>query len=63
MTTDRGVAGMLKEISGGVCAAKGFRAAGVRCGVKSKVAAGDGNQPVVPSMKDYLTGKKDLAMI
>ena len=54
---------MLKEISGGVCAAKGFRAAGVRCGVKSKVAQGDGNQPVVSSMKDYLTGKKDLAMI
>ena len=54
---------MLKEISGGVCAAKGFRAAGVRCGVKAKVAEGDGNQPVVPSMKDYLTGKKDLAMI
>ena len=53
---------MLKEISGGVCAAKGFRAAGVRCGVKSK-AGGDGNQPVVASMKDYLTGKKDLAMI
>lgn len=54
---------MLKEIPGGVCAAKGFRAAGVRCGVKSKVAEGDGNQPVVTSMKDYLTGKKDLAMI
>ena len=54
---------MLKEISGGVCAAKGFRAAGVRCGVKAKAAQGDGNQPVVASMKDYLTGKKDLAMI
>ena len=26
---------MLKEISGGVCAAKGFRAAGVHCGVKA----------------------------
>ena len=25
---------MLKEISGGVCAAKGFKAAGVHCGVK-----------------------------
>ena len=54
---------MLKEIPGGVCAAKGFRASGVRCGVKSKIAEGDGNQPVVSSMKDYLTGKKDLAMI
>ena len=54
---------MLKEISGGVCAARGFQAAGIRCGVKSKLAEGDGNQPVVSSMKDYLTGKKDLAMI
>ena len=26
---------MLKEISGGVCAAKGFKAAGVHCGVKA----------------------------
>ena len=50
---------MLKEISGGVCAAKGFRAAGIRCGVKSKIAEGDGNQPLVSSMKDYLSGKKD----
>ena len=25
---------MIKEISGGVCAAQGFRAAGVHCGVK-----------------------------
>lgn len=54
---------MLKEISGGVCAAKGFRAAGIRCGVKSKIAEGDGNQPLVSSMKDYLSGKKDLALI
>ena len=54
---------MLKEVSGGVCAAKGFRAAGIRCGVKTKIAEGDGNQPVVSSMKDYLSGKKDLAMI
>ena len=54
---------MLKEISGGVCAARGFQAAGIRCGVKSKLAEGDGNQPVVSSMKDYLTSKKDLAMI
>ena len=54
---------MLKEVSGGVCAAKGFRASGIRCGVKTKIAEGDGNQPVVSSMKDYLSGKKDLAMI
>ena len=26
---------MLKEISGGVCAAKGFQAAGIHCGVKA----------------------------
>ena len=38
---------MLKEISGGVCAAKGFKAAGVHCGVKA------GSSP----------DKNDLAMI
>ena len=38
---------MLKEIPGGVCAAKGFRAAGVHCGVKA------GSSP----------SKNDLAMI
>ena len=38
---------VLKEISGGVCAAQGFRAAGVHCGVKA------GSSP----------DKKDLAMI
>ena len=54
---------MLNRVSGGVCAAKGFRAAGVRCGVKSGMSLGDGNQPIVPSMKDYLSGKFDLAMI
>ncbi len=54
---------MLNRVSGGVCAAKGFRAAGVRCGVKSGMSLGDGNQPIVPSMKDYLSGKYDLAMI
>ena len=26
---------MIKEISGGVCAARGFQAAGVHCGVKA----------------------------
>ena len=25
---------MIKEISGGVCAAQGFKAAGIHCGVK-----------------------------
>ena len=48
---------MLKEISGGVCAAKGFRAAGVYCGVKGSHT--DGPQTVLPSAR----GKNDLAMI
>ena len=26
---------MLKEITGGVCAAQGFKAAGIHCGVKA----------------------------
>ncbi len=51
----------MKTVSGGVTAAKGFTAGGVRCGVKQGLA--DGNQPVVSSMADYLSGKKDLAMI
>ena len=38
---------MWNEISGGVCAAKGFTAAGVHCGVK------EGSDP----------GKNDLALI
>ena len=48
---------MLKEISGGVCAAKGFKAAGVYCGVKGGHV--DGPQTILPSAK----GKNDLAMI
>ena len=52
----------MKQISGGVTAPIGFTAGGIRCGVK-KSAGADGNQPVVSSMKDYLSGKKDLAMI
>lgn len=51
----------MKEIQGGVTAPKGFTAGGIRCGVQKGLA--DGNQPVVPSMTDYLSGKKDLAMI
>ena len=51
----------MKQIQGGVTAPKGFRAAGIHCGVKQGKC--DGNQPIVSSMKDYLTGKKDLAMI
>ena len=51
----------MKQISGGVTAPKGFLAGGIRCGVKKGLA--DGNQPVVSSMADYLSGKRDLAMI
>ena len=51
----------MKQISGGVTAPMGFTAGGIRCGVKKGLA--DGNQPVVSSMTDYLSGKKDLAMI
>ena len=51
----------MKQISGGVTAPIGFTAGGIRCGVKKGLA--DGNQPVVSSMTDYLSGKKDLAMI
>ena len=38
---------MIKEISGGVCAAQGFKAAGIHCGVK------EGGDPA----------KNDLALI
>ena len=48
---------MLREIPGGVCAPKGFRAAGVYCGVKNDGA--DAPQTVLPSAR----GKNDLAMI
>ncbi len=51
----------MKQIQGGVTAPKGFTAAGVRCGVKQSI--GNGGQPVVSAMEDFLTGKKDLAMI
>ena len=54
----------MKQCSGGVCAAKGFKAAGVRCGVK-KSAVFDGNQPLSSGddLSLFLTGKKDLALI
>lgn len=51
----------MKQILGGVTAPRGFTAGGIHCGVKQGLA--DGNQPVVSSMTDYLSGKKDLAMI
>ena len=53
----------MKQISGGICAPRGFRAAGVRCGIKSSHGGADGNQPVVPVIRDFTEGKKDLAMI
>ena len=37
----------MKEIPGGVVAAKGFQAAGIRVGVKSSPVP-DGNQPIAP---------------
>ncbi len=49
----------MKEISGGVVAAKGFKAAGIRVGVKSSPIA-DGNQPVAPYGG---AGKKDVCLI
>ena len=53
----------MKQIQGGVTAPKGFVAGGVRCGVKQ--SKGEGNQPLLGNMSvsDYLSGKKDLAMI
>jgi len=47
----------MKTISGGVCAPKGFRAAGVYCGVKGVHTGAP--QTVLPSARD----KNDLAMI
>ena len=49
---------MLREIPGGVCAPKGFRAAGAYCGVKEGAPV-DAPQTVLPSAR----GKNDLAMI
>ena len=51
----------MKEIPGGVVAAKGFQAAGIRVGVKSSPVP-DGNQPIAP-VPFGGAGKKDLALI
>ena len=51
----------MKQLSGGVAAPKGFRAAGVHCGVKK--GKGDGNQPPKSKRPEVLDGKKDLALI
>ncbi|MEE3395070.1 MAG: bifunctional glutamate N-acetyltransferase/amino-acid acetyltransferase ArgJ [Candidatus Onthomonas sp.] len=51
----------MKEIPGGVIAAKGFQAAGIRVGVKSSPVP-DGNQPIAP-VPFGGAGKKDLALI
>ncbi len=53
----------MKQVPGGITAPMGFKASGVRCGIKHGV--GDGNQPLLGKMSvaDYLSGKKDLALI
>ena len=43
---------MLKEISGGVCAAKGFRAAGIHCGVKAGSSPDKNDLALILSEKD-----------
>lgn len=51
----------MKTITGGVTAPKGFKAAGIHCGVKK--GKGDGNQPPASGKPEVLEGKKDLALI
>ena len=43
---------MLKEISGGVCAAKGFKAAGVHCGVKANSNPNKNDLAIILSEKE-----------
>ena len=43
---------MLKEISGGVCAAKGFKAAGVHCGVKATSSPDKNDLAMILSEKE-----------
>ena len=43
---------MLKEISGGVCAAKGFKAAGVHCGVKANRNPNKNDLAIILSEKE-----------
>ena len=43
---------MLKEISGGVCAAKGFKAAGVHCGVKANSSPDKNDLAIILSEKE-----------
>ena len=43
---------MLKEISGGVCAAKGFKAAGVHCGVKASSSPDKNDLAIILSEKE-----------
>ena len=43
---------MLKEISGGICAAKGFKAAGVHCGVKANSRPDKNDLAIILSEKE-----------
>ena len=43
---------MLKEINGGVCAAKGFKAAGVHCGVKANSSPDKNDLAIILSEKE-----------
>ena len=43
---------MLKEITGGVCAAKGFKAAGVHCGVQANSNPNKNGQAIILSEKE-----------
>ena len=43
---------MLKEISGGVCAAKGFKAAGIHCGVKANSSPDKNDLAIILSEKE-----------
>ena len=43
---------MLKEISGGVCAAQGFRAAGIHCGVQANSTPDQNDLALILSEKE-----------
>ena len=43
---------MIKEISGGVCAAQGFKAAGVHCGVKAGSSPDKNDLALILSAKE-----------
>lgn len=47
----------MEYINGGVCAAKGFKASGVYCGIKKPAAPADGNESPISNVKN------DIAMV